>query len=328
MKINNKKIEFDEYFEKAILNVDCCEISLQSRQFCNLTSINFATIKDDEDFKNRAWAATFIGTLQAGYTNFHYLSSKWQDNTEKESLLGVSLTGIGDNKNYKKFNWEEITNYINEVNKEYSNKIGINHANRITCVKPEGTTATVLGTSSGVHARFAPYYIRRLRYNRNEPIAQYLINNLSNLVEDEFGNPNGIVVSIPQKSPETSILRDESAINTLERVKFFHDNWIKPTHHKGKNTHNVSCTINIRTKEWDKVKEWMWLNKDSYSGISVFPYDGGTYKQAPFQECTKEEYNKLMQYINNIDLTSVIEDVDMTNLKENLACSGNSCDIM
>jgi ribonucleoside-diphosphate reductase alpha chain len=306
----------------------CLEISLKSRQFCNLTSINFATITDDADFRERAWAATLIGTLRAGYTDFHYLSSKWQDNTEKDSLLGVSLTGIGDNKLYKEFDWKGITEYINQVNQYYAKEIGINPASRITTVKPEGTTSATLGTSSGVHARFAPYYIRRVRYNKSEPIAQYLIDNLPELVEDEFGNPEGIVVSVPQKSPDDSLFRDESALDTLERVKFFHENWIQPGHHKGENTHNVSCTINIKPREWEKVREWMWTNKESYSGISVFPYDGGSYKQAPFEECTEEEYNRLLQYVHDIDLTAVIEDNDSTDLKGELACAGGACEII
>lgn len=306
----------------------CLEISLKSRQFCNLTSINFSSIVDDVDFKERAWAATFIGTLQTGYTDFHYLSTKWKDNTEKDALLGVSLTGIGDNKNYKNFDWKSITQYITQVNEETAKLIGVNPASRITTIKPEGTTSTALGTSSGIHARFGKFYIRRLRYNKNEPIAQYLINNLPDLVEEEFGNPNGIVVSIPQKSPDDSILRDESALDSLERVKFFHENWIQPTHKKGENTHNVSCTINIKTKEWEKVREWMWTNRECYSGISVYPFSDSTYIQPPFEECTEKEYDRLFQFINDIDLTKVIEDTDSTDLKDQLACSGSSCDII
>lgn len=190
------------------------------------------------------------------------------------------------------------------------------------------TTSTALGTSSGIHARFAKYYIRRLRYNKNEPIAQYLMINVPELVEEEFGNPDGIVVSIPQKSPDNSILRDETALDTLGRVKFFHENWIKGTHQRGENTHNVSCTINIKNNEWTKVREWMWANKEYYSGISVFPYDGGSYKQAPFEECTEEDYNRLIPFLKEINLLNVIEDMDRTDLKGEVACSGNSCDII
>jgi ribonucleoside-diphosphate reductase alpha chain len=314
--------------DKNWMGNPCLEISLQSRQFCNLTSINFSNIKDEKDFEERIWSAVLIGTLQAGYTNFHYLSAKWQDNSEKESLLGVSLTGIGDNKNYKEYNWKKITDLVLKTNEEYAEKIGTNKASRICCIKPEGSSSTVLGTSSGIHARFAPYYIRRVRYNKNEPIAEFLINNHSEIVEDEFGNPNAIVVSIPQRSPETSIFRDESALETLERVKFFHENWIRPTHRNGTNSHNVSCTINIKNNEWEKVKKWMWDNRESYNGISIFPYDGGSYLQAPFEEITKEKYLEMINTIKDIDFTKIIEDEDLTTLKEQVACAGNVCELV
>lgn len=318
------------FFANNILVHNCAEIGFDySRSFCNLSEINFSTIKDNEDFKERAWAATLIGTLQASYTDFHYLSSKWQKNSIKTSLLGVSLTGVADNKNYKDFDWKTITQYIIDINKQYSNIIGINPAWNITCIKPSGTTSICLGTASGVHARYAKYYIRRLRFNNNEPIAQYLKLNIPELVENEFGNTNGCVVSIPVKSPETSIFRTESAIDTLERVKFLYENWILPTHMNGVATHNTSCTINVKENEWGIVGEWMLNNNNYYSAISVLPYDGGSYIQSPFEECTEEKYNELMKYVNNIDLTYVFEDNDLTNLKDQVACAGSvSCDIM
>lgn len=317
------------FFANDILVHNCAEVGFEfSRNFCNLTTINFSNIEDNEDFKERIKAATILGTLQAGYTDFHYLSSKWQKNSEYESLLGVSLTGICDNKNYKNYDWNILTNYMLEVNKEYSEKINIKSAARLGCIKPEGSSSCVLGTSSGIHARFAPYYIRRMRFNKNEHIAKYLINELPNLVEDEFGNPNGIVLSLPQKSPENSIYRTESALETLERVKFFYINWIKASHNRGDITHNVSCTVNIKNNEWEKVGKWIWENKDYYNALSVLPYDGGTYIQAPFEECNKEKYEEMMKFIKKIDLSNVIENEDETQLKEQVACGGNSCEII
>ena len=306
----------------------CAEILFStSRSYCNLTEVNMSNITSQEDFKERLWAATLIGTLQAGYTDFHYISDKWKINAEKEALLGVSLTGICDDKNYIDYDWNELTDYIKEVNKEYIQKIGINISHRITTIKPSGTAALVLGTSSGIHARYAPFYIRRMRYNKNEPIAQYLMINLPELVEEEFGNSNGVVVSIPIKSPETSIFRTESAIETLNRVKFFHTNWTQKGKVIGDLNHNVSCTINIKNNEWNKVEKWMWDNKDDYNAIAVLPDDNGTYKQSPFEECDEKTYNRLISFVKDIDLTKVIEELDVTDLKGELACSSGSCEI-
>lgn len=312
-----------------VLSNPCGEISIASRNFCNLTEVNFGNVESEEDLINRLWAATLLGTLQAGYTDIHYLSSKWEDNAKEQALLGVSFTGICDNINYKNYDWDKISKFVLETNKNYAKTIGINEAERIGTVKPSGTVSLVMGTSSGIHARYANYYIRRLRFNKNEAIAIYLKNNIPNLVEDEFGNPNGVVVSIPIKAPEGSIMRTESPIQTLERVKFFNENWIRKTHRKGVNYHNVSCTINIKNNEWEKVGKWMWQNKESYAGISVLPYDGGTYIQAPFEECTEEKYNELITYAKDINLSQVIEFFDNTNLKDQAACMGGaSCEIL
>lgn len=305
----------------------CGEISLKSAQTCNLSSINVSTLKDQKDLENRVWASTLIGTLQATYDNFEYISENWQENQQEERLLGVSLTGICD-IDYTAFDWKKAADVATKVNEEYSAKLNINKAARITCIKPEGTASCVMGTSSGIHARHSSYYIRRIRYNKQEPIARYLMTNHPELVEEEEFNPLNIVVAIPQKSPAISTVREnESAIDTLERVRFFNDNWVTPGHRTGPNRHNVSCTISVRPNEWGKVGKWMWENRDVYSGIAVLPYSDAIYKQAPFEECDEETYNKMMKNLKSIDLTKVIESEDNTNLLGELACAGGACEV-
>lgn len=305
----------------------CGEISLKSAQTCNLSSINVSTLKDQKDLENRVWAATLIGTLQATYDNFEYISENWQENQQEERLLGVSLTGICD-IDYTKFDWKKASEHSAKVNEEFAEKLGINKASRITCIKPEGTASCVMGTASGIHARHSKYYIRRIRYNKQEPIAQYLIQHHPELVEEEEFNPLNIVVALPQKSPAESIAREqETAIDTLERVRFFNDNWVTPGHRNGPNQHNVSCTISVRPNEWTKVGKWMWENRSVYSGIAVLPYSDAIYKQAPFEECDEETYNTMMKNLKSIDLTKVVEIEDNTNLLGELACAGGACEV-
>ncbi len=323
-KVNEK---ICKYINNAILNVDCNEISLMSNSFCNLTEINVSTLKNQKDLLDRVEAATIIGTLQATYTDFHYLSKEWQENTEKDALLGVSLTGIAD-IDYTKFDWTEAANYARLINEEWAQKLGINSASRITTCKPAGTSSLALGTASGIHARYAKYYKRNIRYNKIEPIAQYLIKYHPEVVADEIGNSTNIVVTIPIKSPKNSILRTETALEFLERIKYFAETWIYHGHITGDNKHNISCTVNIRSEEeWKEVCDWMWENREIYNGISLLPYDNGSYRQAPFEEIDEKEYNRLSKLLNEFDFTKVIEDEDNTELKGEVACSGNQCEI-
>lgn len=305
----------------------CCEVSLRPFQFCNLCEVNVSDIESQDDLNNRVRAATIIGTLQAGYTEFHYLRPIWQRTTEKEALVGIGLTGIGSGK-ILNYDLKQAANIVKEINENIAKLIGINKAARTTLVKPSGTSSLVLGTSSGVHAWHSPYYIRRMRVGKNEAIYYYLYINHPELIEDDYFRPHDTaVIKVPQKAPENSILRTESPIDLLERVKWIYTNWIKPGHRSGQNTHNTSATISIKPDEWDKVGHWMWANRKFYNGLSVLPYDGGTYTQPPFEECTEEEYNELMKNLSQIDLTKVIEDVDNTNLTGELACAGGSCEI-
>jgi len=305
----------------------CCEIALRPFQFCNLCEVNVSDVETQEDLNARVKAASFIGTLQAGYTDFHYLRPIWQRTTEKDALIGVSMTGIGSGA-VLKLNMKEAAKAVKEENARVADLIGINHSARTTTVKPAGTTSLTLGTSSGIHAWHNDYYIRRVRVGKNESIYQYLLVNHPELVEDEYFRPHDTaVIGIPQKAPADAIFRTESPIQLLERVKKVHNDWIKPGHRSGNNTHNVSATVSIREHEWDAVGQWMWNERDSYNGLSVLPYDGGSYIQAPFSDCTKEEYDRLMETLTNVDLSKVIELDDNTDLAGEAACAGGACTI-
>ena len=306
----------------------CVEIGLRANQFCNLCEVNVSNIESQEDLNERVRAASFIGTLQAGYTDFHYLRPVWQRTTEKDALIGVGMTGIGSGV-ILKMDMKLASRIVKEENERVAKLIGINKAARTTCVKPSGTSSLVLGTSSGIHAWHNDYYIRRIRVGKNEAIYKYLAENHPELVEDEYFRPHDTaVISVPQKAPNGSILRTESPIQLLERVKRVYTEWIKTGHRSGSNSHNVSATISIRDHEWDAVGEWMWENKEQYTGLSVLPYDSGTYKQAPFEDITKEKYEELMQHLTGIDLSQIIEEDDDTDLSSELACVGDGCAVI
>jgi ribonucleoside-triphosphate reductase len=305
----------------------CCEIALRPFQFCNLCEVNVSDVTSQEDLNMRVKAAALIGTLQAGYTNFHYLRPVWQRTTEKDALIGVGMTGIGSGA-AQKYDLKQAADLVKEVNAIIAKQIGINVSARCTTIKPSGTSSLVLGTSSGIHAWHNDYYTRRIRVGKNESIYSYLSIYHPELIEDEYFRPHDTaVISVPQKAPEGSIFRTESAMDLLERVKWFYTNWIKTGHRNGQNTHNISATVSIKADEWDSVGEWMWENKQFYNGLSVLPYDGGTYIQAPFEDCTKEKYEEMMTSLHNIDLSKVVELVDNTNLQDQAACAGGACEI-
>ena len=305
----------------------CCEIALRPFQFCNLTEVNVSNVVSQEDYEDRVRAASFLGTLQAGYTNFHYLRPIWQRTTEKDALIGISMTGIGSGA-VLKLDMKSAAKVVKEENKRVAELLNINPAARATTVKPAGTTSLTLGTSSGIHAWHNEYYVRRVRVGKNEAIYSYLKENHPELVEDEYFRPHDTaVIGIPQKSPEGSILRNESPIQLLERVKKVHMEWIKPGHRTGNNSHNVSATVSIREHEWPAVGEWMWENRDHYNGLSVLPYDGGTYIQAPFEDCTKERYDELMETLHEVDLSNIVEMDDDTDLSGEVACAGGACEV-
>ena len=305
----------------------CCEIALRPFQFCNLTEINVSDVETQADYDNRARAASIIGTLQASYTDFHYLRPVWQRNTEKDYLIGVSMTGIASGK-VLELDMNQAAVNVRLANAEIAEKIGIKPAARCTTVKPAGTTSLTLGTSSGIHAWHNDHYIRRIRVGKNEAIYDYLMINHPEMIEDDYFRPHDTaIISVPQKAPEGSITRHESALDLLERVKHVHLNWVKKGHRNGQNTNNVSATITIKPEEWEEVGEWMWENKNNYNGLSVLPYDGGTYVQAPFEDCDEETYNKLLPSLKLVNLDNVIELEDNTDLKGEAACAGGACEI-
>ena len=307
----------------------CCEIALRPHQFCNLTEVNASNITSQEDLNERVQAAAFIGTLQAGYTDFHYLRPVWQRTTERDALIGVSLTGIASGRVLADgISLKEASQNVKKENVRVSELIGIRLASRTTCVKPAGTTSLTLGTSSGIHAWHNDYYIRRLRVGKNEAIYAHLAIHHPELVEDDYFRPHDTaVIGIPQKAPDGSILRTESALDLLNRVRKVTKEWIRPGHRTGQNTHNVSATISIKEDEWEEVGEWMWENNVSYNGLSVLPDDGGTYVQAPFENCTKEQYEEMVKSLTSLDLTKIVEFDDNTDLKGEAACAGGACEI-
>lgn len=320
--------QVQETLEKSVLNVDCHEISLRENTFCNLVEINSSTIESEQDFYDRCKIATFISTLQASYTDFYYLRQIWKQNTEKDALIGVGITGISSMKIENEW-LKRGTDVVLAENERVAKIIGINTAARSTTVKPSGTSSLVLGTSSGIHAWHNDFYIRRIRVNKNESIYPYLKNNHPHLIEDEYFRPHDTaVITIPQKAPAGAVVRTESVFDLLERVKTYNENWVYTGHRRGPNKNNVSATISIKADEWDAVGEWMWQNRDSYSGISVLPYDGGTYIQAPFEDITEARYLELSRGLGDIDLSMVIEDTDNTDLSGEAACAGGLCEIV
>jgi len=324
----------------------CCEIGLRPFQFCNLCEVNVSDVEDQDDLLKRVSVAAFFGTLQAGFTDFHYLRNRWKLSTERDALLGIGMTGIGSGK-ILELNLNEAADFAVLMNDKISKIIGINKASRITCVKPSGTTSCVLGTSSGIHAWHAPYYLRTLRFGKTEDIAQYLMTYHPELCEDDVLRPTDtLCVRFPIRAPEGSIFRTETALDTLERVKRFAQDWIIPGHIDGANTHNVSATISIDKNrmydvpknwleavgmepvdEWWAVGSWMWRNKEFYNGISVLDFDGGSYKQAPFEDITEEEYLERIASVREIDLTNVREETDNVHFGQVAACSGGACEI-
>lgn len=326
----------------------CCEVALKPFQFCNLCEVNGDDVVNQVDLDIRVSVAAFFGTLQAGFTDFHYLRPVWKRTTEEDALVGIGITGIASGA-ILSLNLEQAAEVVKSINKQIAEEIGINQAARTTLVKPSGTTSLVLGSSSGIHAWHNDYFLRTIRFNMNEDIASYLMVNHPELCEVDQLRSDVLCVRVPMKAPDTAILRTETAIDLLERVKKFSKEWIKPGHNRGINTHNVSATISIdksrmytwrdnilqrhagfrdtEIDEWEMVGKWMWANRDVYNGLSVIPYDNGSYVQAPFENCSKEEYEKRLASLQSIDLTKVIEIEDNVQFSQVVACAGASCEI-
>jgi hypothetical protein len=306
----------------------CHEIALRDGQLCNLTEVNVAACKTKDEFLSAVGAATTIGTFQASYTDFEYIQDKWKKNCEEEALLGVSLTGQAQN-------WKDLEDWLSDkeaieeatvrVNRDTAELIGINPAARIMTVKPSGSTSAWLGTTSGIHAAHSKYYIRRIRVDVSDPIVSKISG--SRFVEPDLFNSENLVVSFPIAAPDAITRDEETAIDLMERAKTIHTDWIKVGHISGDNTHNVSLTVSYKKEEEKEVKEWMLKNSDSWAGISLLPFDGGTYSQAPFEEISEDVYRLLSAQFDIEDLS----DVDYSNTIDErlgeLACQGGSCEI-
>lgn len=305
----------------------CAEINLKPNQFCNLCEINASDIETQEEYNNRAKAAAFIGTLQASYTDFHYLRDVWKKTTEKEALLGIGMTGIASGA-VLKLNMKEAAKVAVEENERVAKLLGINKAARVTTVKPSGTTSLVLGTSSGIHAWHDEFYARRIRVGKNEALYTYLSIYHPELLEDDFFKPTiQAVISVPQKAPQGAITRSESALDLLERIKKINKEWIKPGHRRGSNMHNVSATVTIKPDEWDTIGEWVFENKEYFTALSFLPHSDHTYVQAPFETIDEDKFNEMVKSLHNIDLSKVIEMNDNTARQDELACAGGNCEI-
>lgn len=306
----------------------CAEISLDSNgQMCNLTNVNMVGLQGVYDLYDRVWAATLIGTLQAGYTDFHFLRNQWRETTERDALLGVGLTGIASS-DYKKYPLKDLGWLTKLENLRTSEIIGINKAARTTTVKPDGNTSVLLNSSPGVHAWHSKYFVRNVRINKITALYNYLAYNAPNMIEDDIFNKNEAVISVPIESPEGSILKnEESSIDLLERVKYLHENWIQPGHRNGDNGNNVSCTVSVKQDEWENVMHWFWNNRYYYNGLSILPYNDHKYKQAPYTEIDESTFKSMDKELVDIDWNKVVDYEDNTTRENELSCAGGVCEI-
>lgn len=313
----------------------CVEIGMRPRSFCNLTEINAAGCEDRDAFLSATRSATAIGTLQASYTDFSYIDERWSINCRQDALLGVSITGQAEAQHIlTEETLQEASMIAIATNREWAEKLGINPAARIGCTKPSGTTSAFLGTTSGIHAAHDEYFLRRVRIESTNPLAKHLISvfglslpNTDSVVEQDEQNGDLVVVTVPIHKVGAIKRSDESSIDLLERVKKIHKNWIVPTHIYGDNTHNVSVTVSYKPGEEESITQWMIENRHVYSGISLLPYDGGSYNQMPFTSITKQEYDEWITrypeelYFNYIDFSGAKD-----TRKGEVACQGGSCE--
>jgi ribonucleoside-diphosphate reductase alpha chain len=308
----------------------CAEISLRHRQFCNLATINAAACITQSDLEQACAAASTIATYQATLTDFVYIADEWRSVTESDALIAVSMTGIADNPAaYASWDLERAARVVVDTNRRLAAHLGIRPSARCTTGKPDGTSSLVLGCASGIHARHGAHYVRTMRFGADESIAQHLSLALPpELVEVDRQKPDGLVIGFPECAPVGSILRDEPALDLLTRTARQNLEWIKAGHNYGLNHNNQSVTVSLREHEWVPAREWLWDNRESYTGMAILPYDGGTYEQAPFQSISEARYHELMALMPlAIDLTQIVEDEDNTALVGEAACAGGACEI-
>ena len=309
----------------------CSEIILRDREFCNLSEVVIRATDSVATLKEKVRLATILGTFQSILTNFKYLSKKWNENCTEERLLGVSLTGIMDNdltngrrgleETAKVL--EELKSVAVETNKEWAAKIGIPQSASVTCVKPSGTVSQLVDAASGIHARHNPYYIRTVRGDKKDPLA-IMMADMGFPCEDDVMKPDHtLVFSFPMKSPDSAVFRtDMTAIEQLELWKVYQDSWCE---------HKPSVTISVKEDEWMEVGAWCYKYFDYMSGVSFLPFSDHTYRQAPYQDCSEEEYKKLLDTMpKNVDWSSLsnYESTDLTLGAQEMACAAGGCEIV
>lgn len=301
----------------------CSEIILRDKQFCNLTEVVVRNGDTEETLTRKIELATILGTIQSTLTNFQFLSSEWVKNTSEERLLGVSLTGIMDAKitsNPDPKMLERLRDVARKTNEKYAIKMDIPISASITCVKPSGTVSQLVDSASGIHARHNDYYIRRIRMDKKDPIYDFLKEKGVSVEDESFRPDNTAVFSFPMKAPKGAILRNDwSALTQLE-------NWLVYQRHFCE--HKPSVTISVKDEEWVEVGAWVWKHFDEISGVSFLPHSDHTYVQAPYEDCTKEQYEELLKTTPKaIDWKEFIEVDDNTTSAQTLACTGGSCEI-
>jgi len=306
----------------------CAEIALRSRQFCNLTEINVAAAEDKSALRSMVWAATVLGTLQAGFTDFSYIHSDWKKNAEEDALLGVGMTGQAERPDLMT---HEILSYLAEFSKTLNagiaDMIGINPAKRIGTVKPSGTTSTVLGTTSGIHAAHANYYVRRIRIDKTDPLAVALQEKLPiDFIEHSPWEPQNVIFKMPV-SMQGVTRHDETAVQLAERALTVRNSWISGSHRDGQNYHNVSLTINYKESEREMLKMWMWYKREYYGGISLLPFSDATYDYAPFEECSEELYEYLENTLPILNISDIVYQEKDDGRTSSAACEGGLCEL-
>jgi len=302
---------------------------LRNCEFCNLTEVVIRENDTLETLKEKVRYATILGTWQSTLTNFRYIGRRWRENCEEERLLGVSLTGIMDNvlTNGKKKGLPELLQELRaeavKTNKEWATKLGIPQSAAITCVKPSGTVSQLVDSASGIHARHNPYYVRTVRADKKDPLAK-MMNDQGFPCEDDVTKPEHTwVFSFPVKGPKNGIYRkDMTAIEQLELWKVYQENWCE---------HKPSITVSVKEEEWMAVGAWTYENFDMMSGVSFLPFADHSYRQAPYQDCSKQEYNELLTKMpKSYDWSqlSEYEEQDMTAGSQELACSADGCEVV
>jgi ribonucleoside-diphosphate reductase alpha chain len=302
----------------------CSEIVLRPYQFCNLSEVVVRHDDDKETLLRKVRLATILGTIQATFTKFPYLRKVWQRNTEEERLLGVSLTGIYDNKllctQGEELNvlLDELRECARATNTEWANALGIPVSASITCVKPSGTVSQLVDSASGIHPRHSKFYIRRVRGDKKDPLTQFLVGQGVPAEDCVYKPTQTTVFSFPQRAPDGLVRDDVTPIAHLELWLTYQRHWCE---------HKPSVTISVAEGDWPSVGAWTWEHFGEISGVSYLPYDGGTYRQAPYEECTEEEYNKLKASIPVVDWLQLKENTDNVEGAQMLACTAGACEI-